>query len=422
MKIAIIGSGISGLTCGHLLSPHHDIHLFEADSRLGGHTNTIDVSVASGQYSVDTGFIVFNDKNYPLFTKLMTSLEVPSKPSHMSFSVKSEKTGLEYNGTSLNSLFCQRMNLLKPSFYRMVKDILRFNKEATEYYLKDLKNQSHDLKTLEDYLHEHNYSEEFIENYIIPMGAALWSASREEMRRFPLKFFVRFFHHHGMLSVDDRPQWKVITGGSNSYIPKITHSFKHKIHLSTPVTSVNRDENGVEIVIKKGQEHLAVHFDQVIFACHADQTLKMLTTPTYKEKEILSAFAYRPNDVLLHTDTSILPKSKLGVASWNYYLPKVERASVAVTYNMNILQGIKSPETFLVSLNMNHLIDPKKIIKAIPYSHPIFDLNASNAQNRWEEISGKDRLHFCGAYWGNGFHEDGVRSAVSVSGMLGGRL
>lgn len=419
MKIAVVGSGISGLTSAHLLAPHHEVHLFEAESRLGGHTHTHKLVTGSGSYKVDTGFIVFNDRNYPNFTKLMNKLKIESQPSHMSFSVKAEKNNLEYNGTSINSLFCQRSNFFKPSFYRMIMDIMRFNKEATAYYLKH-KDDLSDQQTLEEYLKKNNYGLEFTEHYIMPMGAAIWSASREEMRDFPLHFFVRFFHHHGMLTVDDRPQWRVLVGGSQSYLPKISENFVKNIHLDSPVMASRRLSDGkVELTIKKEGEHVKEIFDHVIFASHADQTSTIIQDKNTVESRVLSGFSYRPNDILLHTDESILPKSKLGHASWNYFIPKKIKDRVAVTYHMNILQSIKSPESFLVSLNMEDYIDPKKVIKAIPYSHPVYNLSSVKSQAQWKEISGTDRYHFCGAYWGNGFHEDGVKSGLKVAESFG---
>lgn len=412
MKIAVIGSGISGLVSAHVLAEKHEVHLFEAENRLGGHTHTHEVEVASGKYNVDTGFIVHNDRNYPNFVKLMNKLDIETQPSFMSFSVKVEENGLEYNGTSVNSLFCQRRNFLNLSFYKMIQDIFRFNKEATKYFLAH-KEEAPDQMTLEEYLEKNNYSKEFTEHYIMPMGAAIWSASREEMKKFPLHFFVRFFHHHGMLTVDDRPKWRVLKGGSKSYIPKITANFSQNIHLNHPITSVRRTSE--KVILNENLE-----FDQVIFACHANQAMNILKDPTEQEKNIVGAFSYRPNDVILHTDTSVLPKSKLGHASWNYYLPKVQLERVAVTYHMNILQGLTAPETFLVSLNMDHLIDPKKVIKKIPYTHPVYNKEAMAAQKLWDKVSMiSSRTHFCGAYWGNGFHEDGVKSALNVTNLFG---
>lgn len=415
MKVAIVGSGISGMAAGHFLADHqHEVHLFEADTRLGGHTHTHEIEVDSGKYNVDTGFIVHNTKNYPHFLGLMKKLGVQTQESNMSFSVKAESPDLEYNGTTINSLFAQRRNLVRPSFYRMIRDILRFNKEATSYYQK-IKDVLFEEKTLEEFLHLNRYSKEFTEHYIMPMGAAIWSASRQEMRHFPLNYFVRFFHHHGLLQVNDRPVWRTLVNGSKSYIPFLTDNFKQNIHLNSPVQSVRRKHKFVEVVT--GGKTL--EFDHVVFATHADQTMKILETPTPDESRVMSGFSYRPNDIILHTDTNVLPKRKLAHASWNYYLPKSMRERVAVTYHMNILQNIQSPEKFLVSLNMDDFIDPKKIIKMIPYSHPVYDQNSVNSQNQWGNISGKDRIHFCGAYWGNGFHEDGVKSALKVAGSFG---
>lgn len=415
MKIAVIGSGISGMATAYYLSRKYDVYLFEASDRLGGHTNTIEVDVESGKYFIDTGFIVFNSKNYPHFSNLINELGVEFQKTIMSFSVKDEKTGLEYNGTNLNSLFCQRKNLLNPKFIRMIFDIMRFNKEASTYYHNHIKHNEPDLITIEQFVKSRNYSKSFIEHYLIPMGAALWSASREEMRKFPLNFFVRFFFNHGMLTIDVRPKWQVIKGGSHQYIPKITKPYARNIYLNSEVIRVRRCGEKVEVSTRND-----IHsFDQVVMSTHANQTLSILESPSVLENEILSNFRYRPNNVLLHTDTSILPKNKLAWASWNYYLPNVERERVAVTYDMNILQSINSPETFLVSLNMDDLIDPKKVLKKINYSHPIFDLGASNSQKRWSEISGKNRIHYAGAYWGNGFHEDGVKSAFEVARTLG---
>lgn len=403
------------MVCGHMLAPHHEVHLFEAAPRIGGHTHTHEVEVKSGKYLIDTGFIVHNDRNYPNFIKLMEKLKVETKDSVMSFSVKVEKDGLEYNGTSINSLFCQRRNIFRPSFYKMIKDIFRFNKEATEYFLKHQEEAPDDM-SLEDYLRINHYSQEFIEHYVMPMGAAIWSASREEMKKFPLHFFVRFFHHHGMLTVDERPTWRVLKGGSSAYIPKLTANFEKNIHLSTPITSVTRSATGVTL-------NETLHFDHVIFACHANQAMEILKDPSIQEKKVMGGFSYRPNDVILHTDTSVLPTKKIGHASWNYYLPKVQLDRVAVTYHMNILQGINAPETFLVSLNMDHLIDPKKVIKKIPYAHPVYSQAAVTSQKQWQTISNLDtRTHFCGAYWGNGFHEDGVKSALKVTSAFGQNL
>ena len=416
MNIAIIGSGIAGLTTAHLLSKKNHVTVFEANHYIGGHTATVDVEVASGKYAIDTGFIVFNNWTYPNFIELMTQLEVPWKDSFMSFSVKSETNGLEYNGTNINSLFAQRANFFRPSFYRMVKDIMRFNKESLEVL------QSPHGELLGEYLKKRRYSDEFKMHYIIPMGAAIWSASVEQIDLFPIEYFVRFFKNHGMLSVNDRPVWKVIQNGSRSYIEPLIRSFKNQIQLNTKVLQVTRSSENVKILSEKDGRKQIQTFDHVVFASHSDQTLKMLADITPLEKEILNGFSYQGNSVVLHTDTQVLPRRKLAWAAWNYFIPKSDPGLVSLTYDMNILQGFKAPETFCVSLNMDDQIDPVKILRRFTYHHPVYTKNAFDSQKRWSEISGKNRTHFCGAYWGYGFHEDGVKSALEVCGSFGEKL
>jgi uncharacterized protein len=416
MKIAIIGTGISGLTTAHLLSKKYDITVFEANDYIGGHTATVDVQVPSGKYAIDTGFIVFNNWTYDNFIKLMTTLKVAWKDSSMSFSVKSQASGLEYNGTSLNSLFAQRSNFFRPSFYRMVKDIMRFNKESHQVL------ESPTNENLGAYLKKRNYSDEFKMNYIIPMGAAIWSASVEQMDLFPIEYFVRFFKNHGMLSVNERPVWKVIYNGSRSYLNPLIDSFRNQIHLNSEVIQVVRTENDVKMTVKQNNKLIDYSFDEVVFASHSDQTMKMLFDITPLEKEILNGFSYQPNSVVLHTDISVLPKRRLAWAAWNYFIPKSDQGKVAVTYNMNILQGINAPETFCVSLNMDDQIASNKVLRRFTYHHPVFTRTAFESQKRWSEISGKNRTHFCGAYWGYGFHEDGVKSALQVCKLFGERL
>jgi predicted NAD/FAD-binding protein len=416
MKIAVIGSGVSGLVSAYHLSSRHDVHLFEANADLGGHTHTVTVDVPSGRYAVDTGFIVFNDRTYPRFIRLMNKLNVSSQPSSMSFSVKGEANGLEYNGTNLNTLFAQRTNLFRPAFHRMIRDILRFNKEAPSI----LTDPQFPLgTTLGDYLHENKYSQEFMKHYIIPMGSAIWSSGADQMKEFPIAYFVQFFKNHGMLSVDDRPIWRVVKGGSQSYIPALTEPFITRIHTRAPVERIQRLESGVRLTVRQNEREEEHNFDHVVCAGHADQMLPLLADATPQEKDILGQFRYQENKTVLHTDTSVLPKRKLAWAAWNYFTPKNPQSTVAVSYNMNILQTIRSPETFIVSLNMDDRIDPKKILKKILYHHPIYSSQAVESQKRWGEISGKNRTHFCGAYWGYGFHEDGVASGERVCESLG---
>ena len=406
MKVAIIGSGIAGNTLAWHLQKNHDITVFSADSHVGGHTHTHRVQAFGREYSIDTGFIVYNNWTYPNFIALMDELGVATQASQMSFSVHDEVSGLEYNGTSLNSLFAQRRNLLRPSFLRMIKDILRFNKEAPLLLGDDVA----DLP-FADYLKKHRYSESFIKHYIIPMGSAIWSASPKQMFDFPSKFFIRFFHNHGMLSVSNRPEWRVIKGGSQAYVEKLTASFRDKIRLNTPIESVRRSSDGAWLRAKGQDEE---KFDWVFFACHSDQALSLLSDASAQEREILGALPYQKNRVVLHTDATLMPKRKLAWAAWNYHLTAQPLGLAAVTYNMNILQSLDSPEPFLVTLNHTGKIVHEKIIKTLDYTHPVFSPAGIAAQARHAEISGHQRTAYAGAYWRNCFHEDGVVSALAA--------
>ena len=405
MKIAIIGSGIAGNTIAYHLHKQHDITIFEAESHIGGHTHTHHIRHEGREMSVDTGFIVFNDRTYPNFIALLEALNVKWRDSSMSFSVRCENTGLEYNGTTLNSLFAQRLNLFRPSFHKMIRDILRFNKSALE-----LLDEGSEIK-LGDYLKQGGYSQQFIDYYIIPMGSAIWSTDAGQMLEFPARFFVRFFHHHGMLTVNDRPQWRTIVGGSASYVDALTAPFRQSIRLNTPVESVRRLKNSVRIKAGNGEEET---FDYVFFACHSDQALRMLKDPSRAEQEILEAIPYQHNTVFLHHDQKMMPKKKLAWAAWNYHVTQPAAERVTVTYDMNILQGLESKEHLLVTLNHTDGIDPAKVIKRIDYMHPLYTLKGAAAQARHAEISGVNRTGFAGAYWRNGFHEDGVVSALEA--------
>ena len=406
MKIAIIGSGISGLTLAHHLHQQHDITVFEANSHIGGHTHTHPIDLFGQSYQVDTGFIVFNDRTYPNFIQMLDELKVAWQPSQMSFSVRNEATGLEYNGTTINSLFAQRSNFLKPSFYGMIKDILRFNKQSLSLL------ESGDEISLGDYLTKNNYKPLFINNYIVPMGAAIWSTDTAQMMHFPARFMVRFFHHHGMLTVNNRPQWRTVAGGSARYIEALTEPFKYKIKLNTPIASVNRRIDSVRIKPKNGDE---MRFDYVFFACHSDQALALLgDNATAQEREILGAIPYQENSIYLHHDASLLPKRKIAWAAWNYHVTEQPSNKVKVTYNMNILQNLTSPEPILVTLNHTDLINPAKVIKRLKYTHPLYTIAGAAAQARHAEISGHNHTGYAGAYWRNGFHEDGVASALAA--------
>ncbi|PYF79544.1 putative NAD/FAD-binding protein [Marinomonas alcarazii] len=413
MKIAIIGSGISGLTSAYLLQQQHDITVFESAERIGGHTATVNVEENGKTRAIDTGFIVFNDWTYPNFIRLMDELGVKSKPTEMSFSVSCQRTGLEYGGNNLNTLFAQRRNLLNFSFIGMLKDILRFNKEA----IQDLENGS--LKegvTLGEYLKEKGYGSRFASHYLIPMGSAIWSSTLDEMMDFPLVFFVRFFKNHGLLSVNDRPQWRVIEGGSSAYLQPLVSKFEDRIQLGADISKVDRSAEGVVIHFADGSTQ---DFDQVVFACHSDEALALLADPSTEEQAILSAIPYRNNDVVLHTDTRLLPKKKLAWSSWNYHLGSDRTKPATLSYNMNILQHFSSDTTYVVTLNQTDMIAEDKIVGRFQYSHPTFTLDGIKAQDRWSEINGVNKTWFCGAYWRNGFHEDGCWSGVRVANGLG---
>lgn len=406
MKIAIIGSGIAGNVAAYHLHKDHDITLFEANDYVGGHTHTHTIEWQDRQLSIDTGFIVFNYRTYPNFTRLLDELQVPVQPSNMGFSVKCETTGLEYNGNNLNSLFAQRRNLLRPSFHRMLRDILRFNRQAPS-----LLQSCDDSLSLGDYLQQQAYGHEFIERYIIPMGAAIWSTDPARMQTFPAYSFVRFFHNHGLLSVADRPTWYVIKGGSNQYVKKLIQPFRDRIRLNSRVESIRRFPGHVEITPRNQPTEC---FDAVFIASHSDQALAMLSDATKQEQEILGAIPYQENTAVLHTDKTILPERRLAWAAWNYHLLQESSSRVALTYNMNILQGLDTPEQFCVTLNNDSAIDESRIIKRMRYHHPVYTPTGMAAQQRQKEINGTNRTYFCGAYWRYGFHEDGVVSALNA--------
>ena len=414
MKIAVIGSGISGMTAAYLMSDEHEVVLFEANDYIGGHTNTADVSFNGHRYPVDTGFIVFNAKTYPNFIKLMKRLGVKWQNSVMSFSVQCEKTGLEFSPSTLNALFVQRRNLFRPSFYRMLWDVARFKQEAEIL----LKSEDYEL-TLSDYLTQKGYSKGFIQHFIIPMGEAIWSADPIEFNNFPVRYFAEFFKNHGFLNVKDQPQWLTISGGSRQYINPLIRSYRDQIRVNCPVAVVRRQTDGVEV---QPVNEPAEKFDNVIIATHSDQALSMLEDPTDSEKNILGVIPYQENIAVLHSDESLLPSKKVAWASWNYHIPKEDLGRVAVTYDMNILQSIGAPHELCVSLNLAKAIDPEKIYKQMTYHHPVYNPASLMARKSHSEISGVDRIHYCGAYWGYGFHEDGVNSALAVCKQFGKSL
>ena len=417
-RIAIVGTGVSGLVAAHLLRSSADVTLFEARDRIGGHVRTVEVEGPDGRsVAVDTGFIVYNEHNYPLFSRLLHTLGVETQPSDMSFSVRCDRTGLEYNGSTLSQIFSQRRNLLSLPFLRMLKDIVRFNREAPEA----VGNGAAGL-TLGEYVEAAGYSARLSEHYLVPMGSALWSIPRSQVLEMPAAFFVRFFENHGMLTVDDRPEWRVVTGGSRRYVDALVAPFRSRIRTGTPVERVERRADGVTV---DGEA-----FDHVVLACHSDQALALLADPTPAEEEILGALPYQANDVVLHTDTSVLPRAPMAWGSWNYHVRGGADDPATVTYNMNMLQSLPGPTTYCVTLNATDAIDPGRILCRARYHHPVYTTRGFEAQRRHHEISGRPsdgggrndgggRTHYCGAYWGYGFHEDGVRSAVRVAADLG---
>jgi len=405
MRIAIVGAGIAGNVAARLLHGAHDITVFEAAAHAGGHSHTHEIEQAGRRLAVDTGFIVYNERTYPRFTALLRELGVATQESRMSFSVRDDEAGLEYNGTSLNALFAQRRNLLRPAFLGMVRDILRFNREAPR--LLDTPGGELPLGEL---LERGRYGRAFREHYLLPMGAAIWSTEADRMLAFPARFFVRFLHNHGMLTVNDRPVWRTVTGGSARYVEALTAPFRHRIRLSTPVEWIRRVAGGA---VLKPRGHDSQHFDAVFLACHSDQALALLADPSDAERQVLAAIPYQRNEAVLHTDARLLPRRRLAQAAWNYHsLP--QGGPVALTYHMNILQRLESAEPLLVTLNRSDAIDPARILKRIVYHHPLFTPASVTAQARQRELNGAQRTYFCGAWWRNGFHEDGVASAEAA--------
>ena len=417
MKIAIIGGGVAGLVCAHMLHCDHELVVFEASEEAGGHANTVHVETETGAYDLDTGFIVFNDRNYQGFERLLDELGVPTQPSQMSFGV-SDGVDFEYNGASPNGLFANRGHVITPSFHRMIADLARFNRDARRLLA------SEENPSLREWLAAQRYSRVFVERLIVPQASAVWSADPAQMWSFPARFLVEFFENHGMLGFRDRPHWRTIAGGSRNYIEALIRPWRERLRLSAPVTEVSRHPDHVT-VSSRGCE--SERFDAVVIATHSDQALALLADPSERERELLGAIPYQRNEAVLHTDRSLLPRRRRAWASWNYHLGvKADDGAPAagrcmVTYHMNRLQALHADREFCVTLNRTAAIDPDQIIRTLQYAHPVFTPAGIAAQARRHEISGRNRTHYCGAYWGWGFHEDGVSSALRVVRELGAR-
>ena len=406
MKIAVIGAGVSGLVAARQLHARHDVTVFEAGDEPGGHARTIDVESGGRTFAVDTGFVVFNDRTYPEFLRILDDLRVPTQPSEMSFSVRCDRTGIEYSGASLNSVFAQRRNLLRPTFLRLVRDYLRFNRQAPALLEAD------ERLTLDDYLEGAGFSRAFRELYLVPMGSAIWSTDPGRFGRIPVRSFVRFFHNHGLLGIRGKPRWSAIAGGAREYVEALARPFRDRIHTRATVTRVRREHDHVSVTVAGGGP---VRFDQVVLATHSDQALRLLEDPSPEERAVLGAIDYQTNSVVLHTDASLLPRRRRAWAAWNYYIHRDGGERVATTYNMNRLQPLDAPETFCVTLNQDERIDEAAVIARMTYHHPMLNRAAIAAQHRWNEVNGRRRTWYAGAYWRYGFHEDGVVSGLRVA-------
>lgn len=410
MRIAVIGSGIAGLASAWLLSRRHEVTLYEANDYLGGHTHTHAIELAGRHYAVDTGFIVHNPVHYPLLTRLFDELGVASQPTTMSFSVHSEASGLEYNASTLDALFCQRRNLLSPRFLGMLRDLVRFYREAPA-----LLDGPHPGPSLGDWLAERRYGAAFRDEHLVPMASALWSSPSAQIMQFPARYLVQFMANHQMLQLGGRPSWRVVKGGSSTYVAALRAHWPVRERLNCPVFSIHRHDRHVEVDSAAG----IAHFDQVVLACHSDQALRLLGDASEREQSILGAIGYQANDAVLHTDASALPRRRKAWAAWNAWLPRDPAAPCTVSYCMNLLQGLDAPEPLVVTLNRSEAIDPARVLARMRYHHPVYTQAAVAAQRRKAEIQGWRRTWYAGAYWGWGFHEDGMRSAVEVAAALG---
>jgi predicted NAD/FAD-binding protein len=422
MRIAIVGAGVSGLVAAHLLHREHEIVVYEAKTYAGGHVNTVKVETEHARHDVDTGFIVMNDRNYPNFTSLLDRLGVARQATHMSFSVKGEEEDFEYAGTP-RGLFCQPSNLFSPRFQRMIVDLVRFNRELRRLLAREQPTAQAE-ESLGEFLARHRFSRPFIERLIVPQVSAVWSADPRRMSSFPVRFMAEFFANHGMLGFRDRPRWATVTGGSARYVDALIAPFRERVRLGSPVRSIARRADHVEIATGGSHDGAASEsYDQVIIATHSDQALRMLRDPSQHEQRLLGAIPYQTNEAVLHTDSTLLPRRRAARAAWNFHLLREPKPLSTVTYYMNHLQRLRAERDFCVTLNRTEAIDPAKIIRTISYAHPMYTPEGVAAQREHAAISGlANRTHYCGAYWGWGFHEDGVNSALRACEPFGAKL
>ena len=420
MRIAIVGAGVSGLVAAPLLHPEHEIVVYEANAYPGGHANTVHVQSDDGGVYVDTGFVVMNDRNYPHLTRLLDRLDVVRQPTHMSFSVKTAEGDFEYAGTP-RGLFCQPRNLVSPRFQRMILDLLRFNREMRQILARGTQADSPSGESLEEFLARRRFSRAFVQRLIVPQVSAVWSVDPRQMSSFPVRFLAEFFANHGMLGFRDRPRWSTVVGGSARYVDALIAPFRERIRLHSPVRSITRHSDCVELAVGGPHDSSASElYDQVVIATHSNQALEMLGDPSAQEARVLGAFPYQRNEAVLHTDSTLLPRRRAARAAWNFHLLSEPKPLSTVTYYMNHLQRLRSERDFCVTLNRTEAIDPAKILRKLSYDHPVYTSQGVAAQSEHKTISGlAQRTHYCGAYWGWGFHEDGVLSALRACDPFG---
>ena len=409
-RIAVIGSGISGMAAAYFLSRKHEVSLFEKEDRLGGHTHTHRLQTSRGTRPVDTGFIVYNERTYPNLTRLFRELKIETFNSDMSFGVTCHQTGFEYSSRGLSGFFADRRNIFRSRHFMLMAEIMRFNRISSE----SLRSNTLAETTLGEYAERHRFQAEFLNRYLYPMTSAIWSTSLGDTTKYPAEALLRFFSNHGLLGINTHPQWKALRGGSHQYIEPLTTPYRNRVYTSVPLNTVARTEQGVTL---KFRDRDPMTFDCAVLACHAPQALALLETPSERERQVLGALKTSANSIKLHTDSNVLPKRPAARASWNYHL-SAGTASATVTYHMNRLQSLDTPEDYLVTLNDTDTVRNGKLLKHMTYNHPLYTSEAIKAQRRWSEIS-NDRIHYCGAYWFNGFHEDGLNSALRVARSFG---